>query len=57
MSELELRKFCQGNISHFKIPRFTKFVDKFPVNANNKVLKNKMREIAIEELTEIKIKK
>ena len=57
MTELELRKFCQGNISHFKIPRFIKFVDKFPVNANNKVLKNKMREIAIEELTEIKIKK
>jgi fatty-acyl-CoA synthase len=56
MTELELRKFCQGNISHFKIPRFIKFVDKFPVNANNKVLKNKMREIAIEELTEIKIK-
>ncbi len=49
MSEQELRKFCEGNISQFKVPRFIKFVDKFPINFNNKVLKNKMREITIKE--------
>lgn len=45
----DVRSFCKGNITHFKIPRYIKFVDQFPINANNKVLKNKMQEEAIKE--------
>jgi fatty-acyl-CoA synthase len=50
LKETELKAYCKGNISHFKVPRYVKFVDSFPINANNKVLKNVMREKAIKEL-------
>jgi len=50
LTQEDVTKFCKNNISHFKIPRYVKFVDSFPINANNKLLKNVMREKAIEEL-------
>jgi fatty-acyl-CoA synthase len=45
-----LRDFCRGQIAHFKIPRYVKFVDAFPMTVTGKVQKFKMRESAIEEL-------
>jgi fatty-acyl-CoA synthase len=45
----DIIKFCEGNISKFKIPKYIKFVDKFPINANNKVQKMLLREQAIKE--------
>jgi len=50
VSEEELKSFCQGTISHFKIPRYFKFVDSFPMTVTGKIQKFKMREISIEEL-------
>jgi fatty-acyl-CoA synthase len=50
LSEEELREFCRGQIAHFKIPRYVKFVDSFPMTVTGKVQKFKMREAAIEEL-------
>ena len=50
LTESELREFCIGNISHFKIPKHVKIVDSFPINANNKILKNKLKEMAIQEM-------
>ena len=44
------REFCRGKIAHFKIPRYVKFVDAFPMTVTGKVQKFKMREVAIEEL-------
>ena len=49
-SEEELREFCRGQIAHYKIPRYVKFVDAFPMTVTGKVQKFKMRESAIEEL-------
>jgi fatty-acyl-CoA synthase len=49
-SEEELREFCRGQIAHFKVPRYVKFVDSFPMTVTGKVQKFKMREQAIEEL-------
>jgi fatty-acyl-CoA synthase len=49
-SEDEIRDFCQGQIAHFKIPRYIKFVDDFPLTVTGKVQKFKMREIAAVEL-------
>lgn len=49
MSEEDLKSFCKNKISQFKIPKYIKFVDKFPINANNKILKNVMKEQAINE--------
>jgi fatty-acyl-CoA synthase len=50
LSEAEVREFCRGRIAHFKIPRYVKFVDSFPMTVTGKVQKFKMREAAIEEL-------
>jgi fatty-acyl-CoA synthase len=45
-----LRAFCKGKIATYKIPRYWKFVDDFPMTVTGKVQKFKMREMAIEEL-------
>jgi fatty-acyl-CoA synthase len=47
----DVREFCRGRIAHFKIPRYVKFVDAFPMTVTGKVQKFKMRELAIEELS------
>ena len=46
----DLREYCKGKITHFKIPRYFKFVDAFPMTVTGKIQKFKMREISIEEL-------
>ena len=45
-----MREFCKGQIAHFKIPRYVKFVDAFPMTVTGKVQKFKMREDAVQEL-------
>ena len=45
-----LRQFCRDRIAHFKVPRFVKFVDEFPLTVTGKVQKYKMREQAVVEL-------
>ncbi len=46
----EVRGFCQGQIARYKIPRYVKVVDSFPMTVTGKVQKFKMREQAIAEL-------
>jgi fatty-acyl-CoA synthase len=46
----ELRAACVGRIATYKIPRYWKFVDSFPMTVTGKVQKSRMRELAIEEL-------
>ena len=46
----ELRDFCQGQIAHYKIPRYFKFVSEFPMTVTGKVQKFKMRDEATQEL-------
>jgi fatty-acyl-CoA synthase len=50
LTEDEVKAFCKGQIAHFKIPRYVKFVDEFPMTVTGKVQKFKMREEATEEL-------
>ena len=45
-----LREFCRGRIAHFKVPRYVKLVDEFPMTVTGKVQKYKMREQPVEEL-------
>jgi fatty-acyl-CoA synthase len=45
----ELQTACVGRIASFKIPRYWKFVDAFPLTVTGKVQKYRMREIAAEE--------
>ena len=46
----EVRAYCKGRIASYKIPRYVKFVDAFPMTVTGKIQKYKMREAAIEEL-------
>ncbi|HEX9646911.1 MAG TPA: AMP-binding protein [Alphaproteobacteria bacterium] len=43
-SEAEIRGFCEGKLAHFKIPRYIRFVDAFPMTVTGKVQKFVMRE-------------
>ncbi len=45
-----LDAFCRGAIATYKIPRYWKFVDAFPLTVTGKVQKYRMREIATAEL-------
>ncbi|NLX48276.1 MAG: AMP-binding protein [Methanospirillum sp.] len=49
-TEDEIREFCVGKIANFKIPRYVKFVDDFPMSVSGKIQKFRMREISIDEL-------
>jgi len=49
-TEEELRDFCRGQIAHYKVLRYVKFVTDFPMTVSGKVQKYKMREAAIREL-------
>jgi len=46
----EILNFCHGQIAHYKIPRYIKFVDTFPMTVTGKVQKFAMREQMIVEL-------
>jgi fatty-acyl-CoA synthase len=46
----EIRAYCKGKIATYKIPRYYKFVDGFPMTVSGKIQKYKMREQSIEEL-------
>lgn len=50
VSEEELKDFCKGQIAHYKIPRYIKFVDSFPMTVSGKIQKFHMREQSTTEL-------
>jgi fatty-acyl-CoA synthase len=45
-----ITNFCRGQIAHYKIPRYIRFVDAFPSTVTGKVQKFAMREVMIAEL-------
>ncbi|NJN18940.1 MAG: AMP-binding protein [Oscillochloris sp.] len=50
LSADELGAFCQGQIAHYKIPRYFKFVDGFPMTVTGKIQKFLMRKESINDL-------
>jgi fatty-acyl-CoA synthase len=46
----ELRDWCKGRIASFKIPRYWRFADEFPMTVTGKIQKYKMREVSVAEL-------
>jgi fatty-acyl-CoA synthase len=46
----DVREFCRDQIAHFKVPRYVRSIDEFPMTVTGKVQKFKLRERAIEEL-------
>jgi fatty-acyl-CoA synthase len=51
-TEEEIRAFCRGQITHFKIPRYVRFVDEFPMTVAGKAQKFVMRAMMAKELAE-----
>ena len=49
-TEESIRDFCRGKIAHYKVPRYVKFTDEFPMTVTGKIQKFRMREMAVEEL-------
>lgn len=50
LTEEEVRAFCQGQIAHYKVPRYIRFVDDMPMTVTGKVQKFIMRERMVDEL-------
>lgn len=50
MDERTMHDYIASHMARHKVPRYIKFVDDFPMNAAGKVLKYRMREMAVEEL-------
>ena len=46
----EVREFCKGKIANYKIPKYVKFVEGYPMTASGKIQKFKLRDMAILEL-------
>lgn len=46
----ELTAYCKGQIATYKIPKYWKFVDTFPMTVTGKIRKGEMREISTREL-------
>jgi fatty-acyl-CoA synthase len=49
-TESEIVDYCREQIAHFKVPRFVRFVDAFPMTVTGKVQKYLLREQQIKEL-------
>ena len=50
LSPEQVRDYCRGKIAHYKIPRYIRFSNDFPMTVTGKVQKFKMRETSISEL-------
>jgi fatty-acyl-CoA synthase len=50
MTAESLRAWCAGKLAHYKIPRYVKVVEAFPMTVTGKVRKVEMREAAVAEL-------
>jgi fatty-acyl-CoA synthase len=50
MTEDEVREFCRDQIAHYKVPRYVRFVDEFPMTVTGKMQKYLMRARMLAEL-------
>ena len=50
LTEMEVKDFCKGQIAHYKVPRYIRFVEEFPMTVTGKVMKYKIRQQLKQEL-------
>ena len=50
LTEMEVKDFCRGQIAHYKVPRYIRFVEEFPMTVTGKVMKYKIRQQLKQEL-------
>ncbi len=48
----DVRDYCRGQISRYKIPKYVAFVESYPMTASGKIQKYKLRELAAEMFPE-----
>lgn len=51
LSEEDVKAYCRGTLAHYKIPRYIRFVDEFPMTVTGKIQKFAMRDAMVEELS------
>ena len=49
-AKVKIKEMCHGKIAHYKIPRYVKFTESFPMTISGKIQKFRMREISVREL-------
>lgn len=50
----DVKQFCKGKISHFKIPRYVITVDEFPRTVSGKIQKFRLAELYADEIKKAK---
>jgi fatty-acyl-CoA synthase len=50
IGEEEVKNYCRERLAHFKVPRYWRFVEAFPMTVTGKVQKFRLREMAVAEL-------
>ncbi|HJJ39536.1 MAG TPA: AMP-binding protein, partial [Methanocorpusculum sp.] len=50
LTEEEIRAYFDGKIARYKIPRYYRFCDAFPMTVTGKIQKGEMQKISIKEL-------
>ena len=50
LSEADVVAFCKGRIAHYKVPKYVRFTDEFPMTVTGKDQKYRLRELAVAEL-------
>ncbi len=50
LTEDDIRKFCDGQIAHYKVPHYVRFVEEFPMTLTGKIHKFVIRERMVSEL-------
>ncbi|GHV69855.1 AMP-binding protein [Spirochaetia bacterium] len=55
MNEEDVRDYCRGQISRFKIPKYVFFVDAFPLTSSGKIQKYQLREMGSKKVEELGI--
>lgn len=50
LDEAGVKDFCRGKITHFKVPRYVRFVEQYPMTVTGKIQKFKMRDEMHKEL-------
>jgi fatty-acyl-CoA synthase len=55
VNEEDVRDYCRGQISRFKIPKYVFFVDSYPLTASGKIQKYLLREMGLKKIEELEI--
>jgi len=50
VTEEELRQYCKGQLAHYKVPKYIRFVSEFPQTVTGKIQKYRIREQMVQEL-------